>query len=347
MFSRGRNTLRPTRLSPQHLRIVEATIKARDQNGIGPTHPSCYGFRSAGKDIRETPDEFPAPHYSTQCSKRSIQAQDKMIPPGTEPRDALGSPDRFGFEWNRYPDLVPEYEEQFKRWTALLSADDWRGRSFLDVGCGGGRNSYWACRYGSSGGLAIDLDDRTLEAARRALAEWPAVEVRKASAYDIGERDRFDIVFSIGVLHHLERPEQALAEMMAAAKPGGKVLIWVYGAENNEWIKNFVDPVRNRVLSRMPVSSVHWLSLMPTMLLWLGLRLGWSRTAYLRQIRRFRFSHLRSIVFDQMLPKISHYWTEAEVRSLMTQARLVEIDTAWVNEVSWCAVGRKPAHTER
>ena len=78
-----------------------------------------------------------------------------------------GSPERFGYEWNEYAEMRPEYEEQFRRWTVHLAPDDWRGKTFLDVGCGMGRNSYWPMRYGAAGGKAIDVDQRSLGSARR------------------------------------------------------------------------------------------------------------------------------------------------------------------------------------
>jgi hypothetical protein len=60
-----------------------------------------------------------------------------------------------------YAEILPEYEEQFRRWTVHLALGDWRGKSFLDVGCGMGRNSYWPMTYGASGGCAADLDERS------------------------------------------------------------------------------------------------------------------------------------------------------------------------------------------
>ena len=32
--------------------------------------------------------------------------------------DLKGSSDRFGYEWNSYAEILPEHEEQFRRWTA-------------------------------------------------------------------------------------------------------------------------------------------------------------------------------------------------------------------------------------
>ena len=40
--------------------------------------------------------------------------------------DLKGSPDRFGYEWNLYPEILPEHEEQFCRWTAPLTRADVR-----------------------------------------------------------------------------------------------------------------------------------------------------------------------------------------------------------------------------
>ena len=146
--------------------------------------------------------------------------------------------------------------------------------------------------------------------------------MRHMSAYHIDYENHFDIVFSIGVVHHLEHPELALQEMVKATKPGGQVLIWVYGLENNEWIVNVVDPLRRALFSRLPIGLVHHLALYPTALLWAGLRFGAGQIEYFLLIRGMTFRHLRSIVFDQMLPKIANYWPREMVERLMRGAGL-------------------------
>lgn len=255
---------------------------------------------------------------------------------------AAGSPERFGYEWQHYSEMRPEYAEQFRRWTVHLRPEDWRGKSFLDVGCGMGRNSYWPMTLGAAGGVAIDVDRRSLASARRTLATYPQVEVRECSAYAIDDEGRFDIVFSIGVIHHLEAPEVALAAMVKATKPGGKVLIWVYGRENNGLVVHVLTPLRKLLFSRLPIGIVHHLSLYPALALWLALRLGLNGIAYFRMLRQLGFRHLRSIVFDQMLPKIAHYWPRETVEAMMRGSALTDIRLAWVNEMSWSAIGTKP-----
>jgi SAM-dependent methyltransferase len=254
-----------------------------------------------------------------------------------------GSPDRFGYEWARYSEMLPEYEEQFRRWTPHIMPLEWRDRVVLDVGCGMGRNSYWPLVYGARACVAVDVDRNSLNSARTTLARFSNANVREMSAYDIEFTDHFDIVYSIGVIHHLSDPEAALRNMVKAAKPDGRVLIWVYGLENNRWIVGILNPLRKALFSRLPVGLVHHLSLYPAVLLWLGLRLGIGHIEYFNLLRRMPFPHLRSIVFDQMLPKIANYWPRAVVEGFMRDAGLTNVDLIWVNQMSWAACGVKPA----
>jgi len=85
-------------------------------------------------------------------------------------RDRRGSPDRFGYEWEAYSEIRPEYEEQFRRWTVHLAPGDWRDKSFVDVGCGMGRNSYWPMTYGAWERSAVEIDERSRASARARLA---------------------------------------------------------------------------------------------------------------------------------------------------------------------------------
>ena len=143
------------------------------------------------------------------------------------------------------------------------------------------------------------------------------------------------MAFSIGVIHHLERPVRALEVIVRAVKPGGRVLIWVYGRENNRWLVSVLGPLRRVLFSRLPIGVTHHLSLYPAMLVWLLMRLGIRPIAYFRLIGKFDFAHLRAIVFDQMLPRIAHYWPRETVARMMLEAGLVDIRLTWVNQMSW------------
>ena len=65
--------------------------------------------------------------------------------------------------------------------------------------------------------------------------------------YNLNKTNYFDIVFSIGVIHHLENPKLAVFKMCQSLKSNGIITLWVYGYENNEWIVNYFNPLRNLI----------------------------------------------------------------------------------------------------
>jgi hypothetical protein len=134
--------------------------------------------------------------------------------------------------------------------------------------------------------------------------------------------------------------------MRRAVKPGGTVLVWLYGFENNEWLVRYFDPARRFLFSKMPLWLVYGLSLPATALLWLFLKAGLGRTEYMRLIRTFSFRHLRAIVYDHMIPRIAKYYTKAEAIELLESAGLENVQATWVNEMSWTVTGVKPACAE-
>jgi SAM-dependent methyltransferase len=198
-------------------------------------------------------------------------------------------------------------------------------------------------KYGAASAVLIDIDERSLAHARRNLSEFRNADVRFHSIYEPVEPGTFDIAFSIGVVHHLENQPLAVRRLAEAVKPGGLVLVWLYGRENNGWIVHLLDPIRINVLSKLPLGFVHVLSWFPTAALWVGLRLGFGRIAYFKLLRRLSFRHLRAIVFDHLIPRIAKYYRHDEAEALLRGAGLENVRATWVNEMSWSVTGRRPA----
>jgi len=238
----------------------------------------------------------------------------------------MASSERFGYEWNKYSAMHPTYELQFSQWVSPLTANDFKEKRVLDVGCGMGRNSFWALQWGAKSVTAFDYDTRSVAAAKKTLAPFPNASVHYGSVFDFSERENYDIAFSIGVIHHLERPEEAVQRMTDAVVPGGTVLIWVYSYEGNEWIVRFVDPIRKNITSRLPLPLVHFLSYFCSIPLYVVAKLFKGTGTYIRQLATFRFWHVHSIVFDQLIPAVAHYWRKDEVQALFDASRYSSIE---------------------
>lgn len=238
----------------------------------------------------------------------------------------MSSHERFGFEWNKYSEILPQYEGQFLNWIGPVRSSDFKDKRVLDAGCGMGRNSYWPLKYGAESLVAFDFDERSVGRAKENLKEFKNAHVSFKSIYELKEKDSFDVVMCIGVLHHLANPQDALRNFFNALTNGGRLILWVYGYRGNEWIVRFVDPVRKYITSRLPVGLVHLLSYFCSVPLWIFIKIFRGPSQYLTQLSNFSFKHVHSIVFDQLIPDIAHYWKKEEVLELFNGIPFKKID---------------------
>jgi SAM-dependent methyltransferase/ribosomal protein S27AE len=265
--------------------------------------------------------------------------------------------DRFGDQWAEFRSLDEFYEAQFLGWIAPNDRASFAGQRVLEAGCGKGRHSVLASRWGARDVLATDLGP-AVDVAFDNTRDRPNVHVVQADLLALPVRPQsFDVGFSVGVLHHVVDPQLAFRRLAGAVAPGGRVVAWVYGRENNEWIVRGVNPLRRWVTSRLPFRWVHALSKGPAAVLWAAgrgvyrpLKQGpWAAVgerlfyqAYINQIADFPFSEIHAIVHDHLTPPIAHYIRGPEFRRWFDQAGLVDVQVAWHNENSWRGTGVVP-----
>lgn len=251
-----------------------------------------------------------------------------------------GSTERFGYEWNKYAKIIPEYETQFLKWVNPLTKKNFKGKAVLDAGCGMGRNSYWPLLYGARKVLSIDYNKKTLASATKNLAKFKNCTVLYKSIYDLNEKSAYDVAFSIGVIHHLEFPKKAVQKLVDATRPGGKIVLWVYGYEGNEWIVRYINPLR-KITSRLPLFLVEKLSYLFSIPLYAYVKLVPQSHSYLKQLSSFRLWHTHSIVFDQLIPKIANYWKKNEAMALFDKLNVKNVQAFRVNNNSWTVIATK------
>ena len=133
----------------------------------------------------------------------------------------------FGRQWNRYDVARPEEDEATFRVKTGVLPTELAGRLVLDAGCGGGR---YARLVGSHGAklIGVDLSAAVVKAAT--LCETlPNVMILQADLLELPVADSaFDLVYSIGVLHHTPDPRARFRtdrpQGQARRAPGGLAL---------------------------------------------------------------------------------------------------------------------------
>jgi SAM-dependent methyltransferase len=138
----------------------------------------------------------------------------------------------FGFEWNIHAKTQldntdsDESERTFRTKTGF-TPELLRGKRVLDVGCGMGRFSDVASRWGATV-VGIDLS-RAVDAAQRNIGARENVHIAQADIFQLPFREgTFDFIFSIGVLHHTPNTKAAFDNLPKLLRKNGKIAIWLY-----------------------------------------------------------------------------------------------------------------------
>jgi SAM-dependent methyltransferase len=154
----------------------------------------------------------------------------------------------FGRQWNRYDVARPDEDEATFRVKTGMNPRDLAGRLVLDAGCGGGR---YARLLGRHGARVVGVDLSTaVDKAAALCAEFPDVLIAQADLLDLPVAEAaFDVVYSIGVLHHTPDPRRAFAQVARRVKPGGLLAVWLYRRNTapQEWLNSALRAVSTRL----------------------------------------------------------------------------------------------------
>lgn len=114
-------------------------------------------------------------------------------------------------------------EPRFKFFDKFITS--WKDISVLDIGCGGGFSCEFMAKKGAKVS-GIDLSDVSIETAKaHAKDSGLIIDYRHGKAENLPyEADKFDVIFCVDVLEHLEDVAIVLAEIKRVLKPQGTFL---------------------------------------------------------------------------------------------------------------------------
>jgi len=263
----------------------------------------------------------------------------------------------FGFEWTHFSEMYPEWESNFLDYMFPRTAESFRGNRVLDAGCGTGRHAYYAAHYGAEV-WAVDISDG-VEVASRNTRETGARVIQADLNHLPFRAESFDLVYSIGVLHHLADPEGAFRYLLRFVKPGGEFRMFLYWAPEGQPLKRLLLKAVSalRMLTvRMPHSLVYPLSYVPAFLVWTCF--VWPYRAFrripmlskiadrlpLRQYSCYPFRACVNDQFDRLSAPLERRYSRAQVEQFLKSAGLVELNV--FANFGWVVFGRKPVSTE-
>jgi len=231
----------------------------------------------------------------------------------------------FSAEWNLFSTTQLDRgtttgtRETFAEKTGL-SPDKVTGK-VLEAGCGMGR--FLEVLSHSQGVTVVGFDlSLAVEAAYKNVGSRDNVHILQADVMKPPFNEQsFDLVYSLGVIHHTSNPKEAFMKLVSLVRRGGQIAIWVYQKYRRPPLSDFY-----RIFtSRMPWSTVLALSILLSHLYWL--QKHWSYFLVLFPMSTLADPERRVLdTLDWYSPKYQFKFTRGDIVDWFLEAGLQEIE---------------------
>lgn len=255
----------------------------------------------------------------------------------------------FGEQWSHYGEgggFYGSVELLQDVFGPLVALDELAGARVADIGSGTGRVVRMLVDAGAEHVIAIEPSAgvEILRENTRDIASQ--VEIVHGPGDDVPAGRDLDFAVSIGVIQFIRDPLPTLKAAREALRPGGKLVIWVYGREGNRLYVAFVTALRT-VTTRLPHFALAALCVVLTLFVdayifacrWLPLPM---RDYMLHTLSRVSRDKRKLTIYDQLNPTYARYYRGEEVREMLEQAGFRDVRLHHRRGYSWTALGVRP-----
>ena len=228
----------------------------------------------------------------------------------------------------------------------LMRPDEVKGRRVLEIGSGAGRIVNILLGLGAAHVIAVEPSSSIEVLAENLREHLDRITLLRLPGDRVPPTADIDLVFSIGVLHHIPDPAPAVKAAFEALRPGGRIAIWLYGREGNAAYLAFALPLRmltRRLPHRVLAALVRLIDLPLVAYIGLCRVLPLPLAGYMREVMaRLDPPKRRLTIYDQLNPAYAKYYMRSEALDLLAGAGFQDIGIHHRHGYSWSLVGTRP-----
>lgn len=246
------------------------------------------------------------------------------------------------WQWSQYPDVD---EWLFFDWIAPLTLDDFRDKRVLDAGCGGGQYMSLVAPAAREV-VGVDLNTPHIAAGRN--RRFGNASVVEGDIARIAFPEPFDVVYSVGVVHHTDDPDATFRNLARLTKPGGRTVVWVYSHEGNFLNRTLVEGAKRLFVLKLPKPVVRALSCVLATLMYVPIFTIYLLPIpslpyyeYFRNWRKLTYRMNALNVFDKLNAPLTHFIARDRVSRWFAENGYRDIRIAPYRGVSWHGSGIK------
>ena len=252
----------------------------------------------------------------------------------------------FDNQWKLQGELNQDYwasdELLYDQFSNIFSINEIKDKIIGDVGAGTGRVLRTLVKFNPKKIYAIEPSPTGIEEISKNLKN-SNLSVIHSDALKFKTPEPCDIIISLGVIHHIKNPTDVLKNIRMNLKPKGKIVIWVYGYENNEiyvifyklisiLTKKLPDFLVDKIASLLNVILVPYIF----MCRYINLPL---KNYWINVFNKYGWKKRKDVIFDQLNPAYAKYYKKDEIERELIDAGFINLKIHHRHNYSWTVVG--------
>jgi len=198
------------------------------------------------------------------------------------------------------------------------------------------------CKY------ALGVDLNTSEIARKNNKYNKNIKIVEGDITTIKLNRKFDIVYSIGTLHHTNNPTKAFNNIKKFVKKGGKLIIWVYSWEGNFFNRILLEHTKKIIFSRLGEKKLWILSIIITAMAYIPVYSIYLLPLnfipfydYFKNFRKMDFGMNHLNIYDKLNAPRTFFIKRATIEKWFNKDEFTNIHVSHYKGVSWRTSGTK------